>query len=57
MQGFGSTADYLSWGKEKFILKLSRNEKIFHPNAIIENIIKLTFFSYTTLPFFYFLRK
>lgn len=44
MQGFGSTADYLSWGKEKFILKLSRNEKIFHPNAIIENIIKLTFF-------------
>lgn len=54
MQGFGSTADYLSWGKEKFILKLSRNEKIFHPNAIIENIIKLTFFPTLHCLFFIF---
>lgn len=45
-------ADYLAWEKEKITLKYSGSQKIFHPNAGPEKMIKFTFVSLLLCLFF-----
>lgn len=52
LQGFGFMAGYLSWEQEKITLKYSGSPKIFHPNAVLEKMIKFIFVSVLLCCFF-----